>query len=275
MSPETIVPSIKSYLKSTETKWARMGSWLLALLTFNLSLLTIQSCGLDIEDPSPPSPPVWVQKSLPEEWPERGIDAHESGGIYLEWEPNPENNIEAYLIYRAEFFDEIDSLGDYSLLSILEWEPNTPLEYVDSEIVTRVKYFYKLKAEDSANNKSIHSNSLAYMLLEQISFNYMMPNGQSESLDTERQLKWYSSYNLEMEDYTLTLLSHDNNFLHREILVPSNYTNGIESWIIPSAISLDHNQIYKWRIDTGAKYSNLFETAGSESAWANFLYIMP
>ena len=92
---------------------------LLSLIFFNFI-----SCGLDIEDPTPPSTPVWVQKSLPEIWPERGIDAHESGGIFLEWEPNPEDDIEAYSIFRAERFEEDDSLGKYELLTVIPIETN-------------------------------------------------------------------------------------------------------------------------------------------------------
>ena len=83
MSTEPIKPTAKVKPAVMYPKWARMTFWFRVHLTFSLSLLTIQ-CGLNIEDSTPPSPPVWVQKSLPEEWPEPGIDAHESGGIFLE-----------------------------------------------------------------------------------------------------------------------------------------------------------------------------------------------
>ena len=135
------------------------------ILTINLSLLTFDSCGLDVEDPTPPGPPIWVQKSLPEEWPERGIDAHESGGIYLEWEPSSEENIIAYHIFRAEFFDENDSIGDYKLIHRMEVASRIGLNYIDSDIEFRTKYFYKLKAEDISENLGEFSDSLSYSLL--------------------------------------------------------------------------------------------------------------
>ena len=126
-----------------------MGLWLLALLTLNFALL-ISACGLDIEDPTPPSPPVWVQKSLPEEWPERGIDAHESGGIYLEWYSQPEIEIMAYHVFRATWYETLDSLGDYELLASLERGSIGSTEFVDEEISILVRYFYKLKAENDS-----------------------------------------------------------------------------------------------------------------------------
>jgi hypothetical protein len=273
MSPETIVPSIKSYLKSTETKWARMRFWLLALLTFNLSLIIVQSCGLDIEDPTPPAPPVWVQKSLPEEWPERGIDAHESGGIFLEWEPNPEDNIIAYLIYRAEYFDEIESLGGYERIHRLVMVSNNALEYVDTGLKMGIKYFYKLKADDLSDNRSSYSDSSMFYLLPAISDKRMAPNGVSDSLSPARLLNWSYASQIDIEDYCLTILSQNDDFIIRVILNPGNYISGSESWQIPDSIDLQLNQIYKWRIDTGGKYLNDLETAGSESRWATFQYV--
>ena len=105
----------EKHFKLTSFRPVTFGS----LLVCGFSLL-ILNCGLDVEDPIPPSPPVWVEKSFPEEWPESGIDAHESGGIYLEWEPNPEGDIVAYKIYRS-VFDEIEGVqGEYGILARLD-----------------------------------------------------------------------------------------------------------------------------------------------------------
>ena len=125
----------------------------LGLLLSISSLLS--ACGLDIEDPTPPSPPVWVQKSLPEEWPERGIDAHESGGIYLEWEPNPSEGILAFHIYRAQWFEDIDSLGDYTLVAQIQNETMFGFNYVDLQVGFNqyfysffICYFYKIRIQN-------------------------------------------------------------------------------------------------------------------------------
>ena len=241
------------------------------LFIFHFSFF-IFTCGLDIEDPTPPSPPVWVQKSLPEEWPERGIDAHESGGIHLEWEPNSEENIGAYLIFRAEYFEQIDSTGELVLLFKLKSEPNTPLEYLDADVSIRMKYSYQLKAEDLSASQSLFSEAQEYKLLPSIPIGHMMPNGNNESLGVEKQLKWTYWYTSELEDYCLTLLTWSNDLIWREYFKPGNYVGGLDSRRIPESVILSDGQIYKWRIDTGANYVNGNETTGSESPWATFLY---
>jgi hypothetical protein len=271
MSPEPIVPSLKNYSKSYATKWARMGYWLPILLTFNFSLL-ISNCGLNIEDPTPPSPPVWIQKSLPEEWPERGIDAHESGGIYLEWEPNNESNIQAYHIYRAEYFELNDSLGEFEIITRTVTILDRNLTYTDPGVWTSKVYSYKLKAEDISENLSSDSDLKSYSLLPQIQVNTMAPNGITIRLNSDRRLSWNYDYNIEMEDYCITIIQDPDDPVLRQKLSPQNYTDGAESWSIPDSIILEPNAIYKWRIDTGANYVDKVESKGSESTWATFIY---
>jgi hypothetical protein len=272
MSSEPIVPTVKNYTKSTDAMWARMTPLFILLSILHLSLLTTQSCGLDIEDPTPPSPPVWVEKSLPEEWPERGIDAHESGGTLLEWESNPENNISAYLIFRAEFFPEGDSIGSFDILSRIDYDSHEYLEYLDTDVSIRIKYYYKMKAVSVSGTLSTFSDSITYLLLPQIEIEGMRPNGVLDSLGSDRKLYWNYSLGIEMEDYCLTIMSQNNDLISRFVLNPSNYVSGTESWTIPNYVVLDSNQVYKWRIDAGAKYIRDRETAGSESLWASFLF---
>ncbi len=187
--------------------------------TFGLLLIfsfLIFNCGLDVEDPTPPSPPVWVQKSFPEEWPERGVDAHESGGIYLEWEASPEESISSYLIYRAEFYDEKDSLGEYHLLSLLDVESTNKLEYIDSEVELRRKYFYKLKAEDTTDKKGAFSDSVHYSLLPGFTPTAISPNGFLDTLSAGRELSWSYPYTIEMENYCLNSTSKCNFLFPKE-----------------------------------------------------------
>ena len=191
----------------------------------------------------------------------------------MEWEPNYEENISAYLIYRAEYFDENDSLGEFELRYRLEIELNTPTEFVDTEIEMRTSYYYKLKSNDISDNSSTFSDSLRYILLPQIPFNRMSPNGYTDSLSPLRSLNWVYSSSIELEDYCITILAQNNDLIIRMIQSPSSYVGWRESWEIPSYISLQHNNIYKWRVDMNARYINSMETAGSESAWATFLYV--
>jgi hypothetical protein len=272
MSPEPILPSVKSYPKSTESKWARMESWFLTLLTFNL-LLLISSCGLDIEDPTPPSPPVWVEKSLPEEWPERGIDAHESGGIYLEWEPSiMSDNIAGYIIQRAERIKGADSLSEFEHLIFLEPKMFNN-DFIDIDVSFFFEYVYRLKSEDFSGNFSGFSEWVTYSLLRSVSSDElaMAPSG-GDTLGLNRQLSWYYRYTIEMQDFIITLLGNDTELLNRTRIVPSRYTNGIELWSIPDTIYLLPNQRYEWRIDMSANYSGGRETSGAESTWGYFYY---
>ena len=241
------------------------------LFTFHLSLL-ILSCGLDVEDPTPPSPPQWVPKSLPEEWPERGIDAHESGGIFLEWMSNSKDIIKSYFIYRAEHYPEFDSLGRYEQIFKLNVDTDTNFVYVDTAIKKGISYYYKLKALDLSDNLSSYSDSLSYNMLPQIGSNVMTPNGLLDSLNSVRTLNWYFAYFIQMENYCLTILDHNNELVCRSIFSPSNYVTGYEYWQIPDSIALDLGQIYKWRIEINAKYTDGVESAGSESPWATFVY---
>jgi hypothetical protein len=272
MSHNSTTPIAKSYSRSNGTQWARMKSGLLTLLTINLSFLAIE-CGLDVEDPSTPLPPVWVQKSLPEEWPERGIDAHESGGIYLEWEPSLEVDIVAYKVYRAIEYDINDTLGNYELLSQLEVVSIAKCHYIDRQVTARTNYFYKIKSVNNADNSSEFSDSVFYSLLPQLHVDQMTPNGQEYPLGQERRLTWRSLYGLETEYYNLTILTVENEFVARVVLLPGNYVSGDESWQIPEDIVLISGGVYKWRIESGACYSNGYETIGSESPWATFKYV--
>jgi hypothetical protein len=246
---------------------------LLLLLTFVVSFLALHSCGLDVEDPTSPSPPQWVQKSLPEEWPERGIDAFEGGGIYLEWEPNQSNeNIEKYHIYRAEYFDMSDSLGHYELQASIQENTVMNFEFVDHETYIYKQYSYKLAAEDYSQNIGPFSDSLSYELLPSIKSGQMTPNGESSQLGGNRTLTWVYSFTIMMENYCITIINNDS-IVTRQMIAPQNYTGGFESWIIPNSIVLIPGVRYKWRVDMGAQYHNLRESSGSESSWATFLYL--
>jgi len=267
------------HMKHTNTEIAQsFSSWLarfhsivLLLIAFHFSFLII-NCGLDVEDPNSPLAPVWVQKSLPEEWPERGIDAHESDGIYLEWESGPEEDIKWYNIYRATWYGINDSLGEYALLTRLETGSTPEMEYIDRSADIRTKYFYKAKAEDASGNLSQFSDSLVYSLLPQLNSEWMHPNGSTVWLNDNRALSWLYSNAIEMEDYYLTILGSTNEFVFRVAILPENYIDISESWQIPLDVPLDSGKIYKWRIDTGANYLNGRETSGSESIWATFLF---
>jgi hypothetical protein len=242
-----------------------------SLLLF--SFLNLQSCGLDLEDPTAPSPPVWVQKSLPEEWPERGIDAHESMGITLEWEPDPEYDIAAYQIFRAEYYRTLDSLEDYKMISREEVFSSASYRFVDNNVNVGNTYFYKLKAISLSENVSGYSDSLGYRLLQPLSAGMLFPNGIFQNLPANRILSWYPHYLNDIQNYCLTLLNSNEELIQRLILQPTSYLGGGESWRIPDDISLASGTVYKWRLDLAGDYVLGIETSGAESSWAYFYYL--
>jgi hypothetical protein len=231
------------------------------------------NCGLDVEDPTPPSSPYWIQKSLQEEWPERGIDAHESGGIFLEWGLDSIEIVIAYNIYKAEHFAANDSVSDFKFLVRLEQESLSTMYFIDTHVDLRTKYYYKINAEDIAENVSDFSDESFYTLLPPISSVTSSPNGADAVLNDDRGLEWRYDYSIEMEDYYITVLSEDDQLLIRNPVIPDNYTGSYEYWQIPEEILLDSGARYKWRVDIGAKYINGVETSGSESNWALFTYL--
>ena len=245
-------------------------------LTFGLLLVfsfLISACGLDVEDPNPPSAPVWVQKSLPEEWPERGVDAHESGRIYLEWERQNDENVIAYRIFRAPCFNLRDSIGNFEMVARIETNQLASMQHIDNDSNAGEKYFYKLKAEDASMNLSIYSDSIYYELLPRISQDGMKPNGRLIPLGEDRRLYWMGFSYFEFERFCITIIDDNMNVIAREEIMPTNYVGDRESWQIPSTVMLDSGNIYKWQVSLGANYNCGYETAGSESAWATFQYL--
>jgi hypothetical protein len=274
MLAELTEPVAMNYSRSSVTTRARLRCWLFPLLIFNFSFLIFQ-CGLDVEDPTPPSPPVWVEKSLPEEWPECGIDAYENNSIYLEWETNTDEDIEAYWIYRAEGDGYNDTIGKYNSLIRLDGNNMTSQWYIDQSARPGISYYYKIRAEDRAGSLGEYSASILYSLLPVILVETMTPNGLNNLIEEDRTLRWrYRNYN-EMEDYTITILTEENSLVIRSSDMPGNYVGGNENWNIPIDITLISGMIYKWRVDTGGHYVDGYETAGSESYWAYFKYLNP
>ena len=243
------------------------------LLTFNFSLL-ISNCGLDVEDPTPPSPPVWVQKSLPNEWPERGIDAHESGGIFLEWQGNlSDDNVNKIHIYRAIHYEINDSVSDFEHLRVIDASNTESYSYLDDSALINIKYLYFLLAEENSGTLSLPSDTITYTLLRQLESGRMSPNDEDRSIGTSGALSWVYDYDIEMEHYTLTIVDYSgNNLVLRQELIPTDYVGKAESYTIPDSIQLVPSSRYYWRVDMGANFVDGKETSGSESEWAVFQF---
>lgn len=246
--------------------------FLISSLFFNFALVTLITCGFDVEDPIPPDRPQWVTKSLPSEWPETGIDAHESGGIFLEWINQESDQILLYRIYRAEETENEGLISDFELIVSLSMESLERFQYIDTGARVNIQYYYEIIAEDISGNVSERSPAITYKLLPTLLSNSMSPNGVNDKLGDSRRLYWSYDYSLELERYTITLLDQFGNILIRENFLPGVYDGGGDSWRIPSTVTLSPGLSYKWRIDVEANYSAGKETSGSETEWAIFNY---
>jgi len=227
--------------------------------------IILQYCGVNVEDATEPAPPNWLQKSLPHMWPEYGIDAHEDGGIVMEWENDKEIDIVAYHIYRATEFSN-DSLGEYSLHYIAGADESS---FVDFDVGRMTRYFYKLKVEKSTGSTSAFSDEISYMLLQSISQEGMVPNSRNDVLEG-RVLSWDYENFMELEEYCVTVKNENNDLVLRHVFLPSDYSGRREYWEIPDTIELNIEETYLWRIDANASFVRGVETAGSESKWAFF-----
>ena len=144
------------------------------------------SCSEEIK--RPPSP-IWVEKSLPADLEETGIDAHNVNLIYpdnnsikLMWHYNPEEDIWKYHVYRTNQMDEENKPIDFS--NILTTENDT--SFYDEEVNYYVKYYYYLKAENFDGNKSDASDTISYELLKKPQAISNSDSVQSEQL----QFQW-------------------------------------------------------------------------------------
>lgn len=268
---QSTAPQCAHQKRGTKQKGTACLKLRIQFLTLHSAFLILLGCGLDVEDPTPPNPPQWVPKSLPEEWPERGIDAHESGSIFLEWIVDIEDDIKTCYISRA-LQDEVTGLPQkFEVIAEIEMSGRQSLAFIDRDIDQSIAYSYRLQAEDYASNLSSYSDSMSYMLLPILTPEFMQPNDQY-SVEKVTSLSWVYSYAIEMEDYTITVLTQYDSLIVRDLFAPSSYTGEREFWNIPDSIVLKSGVLYKWRLDLGAKYYSDMETAGSESPWAYFLF---
>lgn len=133
--------------------------------------LLLFACPNPVEDPNPPSKPIWVEKSLPDDPIELGIDAdHTSGNrIVLMWHPNTDDDLSAYHIYRGEVVMNSNNISTTVYEKIASIDPSQQFGvdtiYYDDNLTTYKNYYYYIEAEDLAENRSIPSDSITYKLL--------------------------------------------------------------------------------------------------------------
>jgi hypothetical protein len=225
--------------------------------------------GEDIEDPQPPATPRWVEKSSPEDTLECGIDAYPEGdGIFLEWYRNLDEDLEGYRIYRAEGSPDI---GFSMLVDIGEFDLDTL--FFDDSVRFDIDYFYYLIAYDQAGNKSEHSDTIRYQVIEKVGL--LKPSG--EISERQPDFVWNdSSEGTDKSKYVIRV----ENYPSGEIIWISNFSPDYGSFEQKAKYNADgkarygslvSGESYRWRIDAIKWLDNSNrDIAGSESNWGYF-----
>ena len=136
-----------------------------------LILFLFFACSSPIEDPDPPTQPVWVNKSSPDAIIEYGIDSDNSFGerIVLMWHQNFDKDLSSYNIFRGELFTNSNNISSiiYEKITTIDPTQNFGLDtlYYDENINKYTTYYYYLIVEDLANNKSVPSDTISYKLI--------------------------------------------------------------------------------------------------------------
>ena len=239
-----------------------------------LIFLCIIYCGCSeiTEKQDIPSPPVWVEKSRPEDLEEKGIDAHNVNLIYpdrnsikLMWHPNPEEDIWKYHVYRTNQMDEENKPIDFS--NILTTEDDTL--FYDEEVYYYFKYYYYLKAENFEGIESNASETIFYTLLKK-------PQAISvpDSVHFQQmQFQWIetSGGSYVPSGYIIRINNEFSESIWTCEIQPPGYFNPRTFNYSPGGIDcLEHNGISGY-LDPGEYYwkvkSLLHDQASAESNW--------
>ena len=108
------------------------------------------ACSSPIEDPNPPTQPVWVNKSSPDAIIEYGIDSDHSFGerIVLMWHQNSDKDLSSYNIFRGELFTNSNNISSmiYEKIKIIDPIQNFGLDtlFYDENINKYTTYYYYL-----------------------------------------------------------------------------------------------------------------------------------
>lgn len=254
-----------------------------------IAVFMVSGSCLDVpEDPEPPVRPEWVQKSLPESFDERGIDADNTGKerIVLMWYQNQEEDLAGYEIYRADTSSD-NTFKKIRFRDIFQVQGVDTMMFDDS-VSNHVDYFYCIKARDISGNLSISSDTISYRLInapECISpVNSTVEAGLAfEWMDLASNYEFSTEYVIRLENmslgqtvwtarFTNIWYGYENNnpvsfqFFNCSDQQPDNLIscNTNLSRLVPG--------VYRWKIKAISEVDNStnLDEASGESEWAYF-----
>ncbi len=169
---------------------------------FSICLMLFLSCGKnsEVDDVNPPSPPEMIVKSMEFAQVETGVDAVPDGDwIFFEWEPNNEEDLEGYEVWRMAEDDSLQVFELFEILSLSQMSNADEPDYFDRTAAAGPDpntgqsrgFYYYVTAYDGDGNISAPSDTVYYKLLRK---------PLAASIDsTFANVRWSYPYNLEMD----------------------------------------------------------------------------
>lgn len=265
-----------------------MKLWIKASFALIIGLI-FMSC---VDNPNI-SVPEFIEKSMPYELEETGIDAHYENAIYLEWEEPATREAEGilgYYLYRGTFQDgeySFDKVANVVRESIGNINPSD--SYVDYTVNLDTTYYYYLRSYNDFGVSRETSDTAYFQLVYKA--NLYSPLGDV----TDNKTRFYFSYgSTHIDDISylyMRLFYNDNGAFRIKYFTKSeryDLSNGRFYVYLDNSNShvhvltdnlsigddgkryLEKGQ-YKWRVDAvSTEPDGVAETQGSESNWGYF-----
>ena len=257
------------------------------LYLFLLSFFVIAFQCTDVENPNPPEIPKIVDKSVPEKFTEKGIDAiEETNAIIIQWEANSEKDLEGYYIYRAA--NTINSNSDelkYSKTATISVNYVNPIatatEYIDYNVSIKIQYFYYIRAFNQSGNVSDASDTISYKLAAKPTLycpqGIICPeDGSTASQTPTFSFKYSPDIDFGISYFIIKVADINGDSLWCYGFPREGYDGSTQKIIFNKDGSslvdtLTSGGQYQWKIDaiTPTGY-NTPEIEGAESAWVQF-----
>jgi len=186
--------------------------------------------------------------------------------IYLEWHPNPENDLSGYEIYLA------DSVGINfrKIADITIHNGFIDTFFIISSPPIDTTCWYYLRAEDKSGNLSVPSDTLHFMILEKPILTSFGTTGTTN--ETQPTFRWYiNPPESQASAFIVELVDQDLNFVTQSPLIQrTNYApQGRDDW--KCDVILEPSSSFYYRIISAGLLDELhIPHAGSISAWKAF-----
>ncbi len=265
-------------------------------ISISAFIFILFGCPDYVEDPNPPAPPVFVEKTYPADLIEKGIGAYnfntenpDKNSIQLMWHPNTEDDLAGYKLYRA--LEIVDELTDFEVIETIDLSTTMSGRdtfFVDTTPAELKRYYYYLTAYDLAGNNSLPSDSISYKLLkkphafpiahgttsrnltfrwEEHQLDSEFPQNSVIRINDEDDLTvWVCLFYYPFNGYSFNFAPNGEN-VNEEVVIAFN---GIEGYLPPGR--------YFWKVEAlrlgnGISTDADMDYVGAESDWVEFILV--